>query len=144
MKQHHIPETVMAQRYTSNRMKLDAMGIALSALCAVHCLLTIVLISSLGVASSWLLAPELHWWGLAAATIIAGVAIGIGAVRHRRRMPFVVAMTGLTFMGGALAAPHGMEEAILTIIGVALVSLGHILNLRRTSDAKPDSLHETR
>ncbi|RDS76794.1 MerC domain-containing protein [Alteriqipengyuania lutimaris] len=134
----------MAQRYTSNRMKLDAMGIALSALCAVHCLLTIVLISSLGVASSWLLAPELHWWGLAAATIIAGVAIGIGAVRHRRRMPFVVAMTGLTFMGGALAAPHGMEEAILTIIGVALVSLGHILNLRRTSDAKPDSLHETR
>ena len=120
----------MDLRSLSNRIRLDAMGIALSALCAVHCLLTIVLIGSLGVASSWLFAPELHWWGLAAATIIAGLAIGIGAVRHRRRTPFVVAMTGLTFMGGALAAPHGVEEAVLTVIGVALVSLGHLLNLR--------------
>lgn len=119
-------------RSLSNRVRLDAMGIALSALCAVHCVLTIVVISSLGLAGGWLLAPELHWWGLAAATIIAGVAIGIGAVRHKRRMPFVIAMTGLTFMGGALAAPHGVEEAVLTIIGVALVSLGHVLNLRST------------
>ena len=117
-------------RSLSNRVRLDTMGIALSALCAVHCVLTIVVISSLGLAGGWLLAPELHWWGLAAATIIAGVAIGIGAVRHKRRMPFVIAMTGLTFMGGALAAPHGVEEAVLTIIGVALVSLGHVLNLR--------------
>ena len=46
-------------------------------------------------------------------------------------------MMGLSFMGGALAAPHGMEEAVLTIIGVALVSLGHILNLRpHLSDAR--------
>ena len=134
----------MQPRYTSNRMKMDAVGIALSALCAVHCLLTIVLISSLGLASHWLFAPELHWWGLAAATIIAGVAIGIGAVRHRRRTPFVVAMTGLTFMGGALAAPHGMQEAVLTIIGVALVSLGHVLNLRRSPAPGPDSLHDAR
>ena len=122
-------------RSLSNRVRLDAMGIALSALCAVHCVLTIVVISSLGLAGGWLLAPELHWWGLAAATIIAGVAIGIGAVRHKRRMPFVIAMTGLTFMGGALAVPHGIKEAVLTIIGVALVSLGHILNLRHVHSA---------
>ncbi|NCP19578.1 MAG: MerC domain-containing protein [Erythrobacter sp.] len=128
----------MDLRSLSNRIRLDAVGIALSALCAVHCLLTILLIGSLGVASSWLFAPDLHWWGLAAATIIAGVAIGIGAVRHRRRTPFIVAMTGLTFMGGALAAPHGMEEAVLTIIGVALVSLGHVLNLRHHTPA-PDA-----
>ncbi|RYD88861.1 MAG: MerC domain-containing protein, partial [Sphingomonadales bacterium] len=38
--------------------------------------------------------------------------------------------TGLSFMGGALAVPHGYEEAVLTIIGVGLVSLGHILNIR--------------
>ena len=54
------------------------------------------------------------------------------ALRHRRAAPFVTAMTGLTFMGGALAVPHGYEEAVLTIIGVALVSLGHILNMRHT------------
>jgi hypothetical protein len=42
----------------------------------------------------------------------------------------VVAMTGLSFMGGALAVPHGTEEAVLTVIGVSLVAIGHILNLR--------------
>jgi hypothetical protein len=125
----------MDLRSLSNRIRLDAVGIALSALCAVHCLLTIVLISSLGLAGGWLLAPELHTWGLAAATLIAGVAIGIGAVRHRRKLPFVVAMTGLTFMGGALAAPHGMQEAVLTIIGVLLVSVGHFLNIRHGAGA---------
>lgn len=135
----------MDLRSLSNRIRLDAMGIALSALCAVHCLLTIVMISSLGLAGGWLLAPELHTWGLAAATVIAGVAIGIGAIRHRRRMPFVVAMTGLTFMGGALASPHGMQEAVLTIIGVVLVSLGHFLNLRHSSVAhRHGGLRKTR
>ena len=135
----------MDLRSLSNRIRLDAMGIALSALCAVHCLLTIVMISSLGLARGWLLAPELHTWGLAAATVIAGVAIGIGAIRHRRRMPFVVAMTGLTFMGGALASPHGMQEAVLTIIGVVLVSLGHFLNLRHSSVAhRHGGLRKTR
>ena len=132
-------------RSISNRIRLDAVGIALSALCAVHCVLTIVLISALGFAGSWLLAPELQTWGLVAATVIAGVAIGVGAIRHRRRMPFVVAMTGLTFMGGALAAPHGVEEAVLTIIGVGLVSAGHILNLRHhTPGHRAESLREGR
>ena len=42
-----------------------------------------------------------------------------------------VAMTGLTFMGGALAVDHGVEEAVLTIIGVSLVAAAHIMNLRR-------------
>ena len=40
---------------------------------------------------------------------------------------------GLSFMGGALAVEHGVEEAVLTIIGVSLVSLGHVLNLRKVA-----------
>ena len=62
--------------------------------------------------------------------LIVAVAIGIGAVRHNRPLPFVVAMMGLTFMGGALAVGHGTDEAVLTVIGVTLVAIGHILNLR--------------
>jgi hypothetical protein len=34
-------------------------------------------------------------------------------------------------MGGGLAVEHGVEEAVLTVIGVTLVALGHVLNLRR-------------
>lgn len=113
------------------RRRLDRTGIALSGLCALHCLASIVIVTGLGVGGHFLFHPDVHRIGLAIAVLIAAVAIGWGALRHRRAAPFVVAMTGLSFMGGALAVPHGFEEAVLTIIGVALVSLGHVLNLRK-------------
>lgn len=126
----------MLQRAISPiRRRLDRLGIGLSALCAIHCLASIVIVSGLGLGGEFFLAPEIHRVGLVIATLVAAVAIGWGALRHRMAAPFVIAMTGLTFMGGALAAPHGYKEAILTIIGVALVSLGHILNLRHAHSA---------
>ncbi len=119
----------------SIRARLDRAGMVISGLCALHCVASIVLVSVLGLGGQFLLAPAIHRVGLVLALLIAAVAIGWGALRHRKPAPFVVAMMGLTFMGGALAVPHGAEEALLTIIGVALVSLGHILNLRHTHGA---------
>ncbi len=110
--------------------RLDQLGIGLAGLCAVHCLLAVILVAGMGVGSHFLLAPELHRYGLVIALIIAGAAIGWGAVKHRRAAPFLVAMMGLGFMGGALAVPHGEDEFVLTLIGVSLVALGHFLNLR--------------
>ena len=120
----------MAQIFPWIRGRLDRVGMFLSCLCAVHCVTGIVVMAVLGLGGGWLLNPDLHRWGLVMATIIAGVAIGVGAIQHRRAAPFVVAMTGLSFMGGGLAVPHGVEEAVLTIIGVSLVALGHVLNVR--------------
>ncbi|WP_170001715.1 MerC domain-containing protein [Pseudopontixanthobacter vadosimaris] len=119
-----------ARGFGGARRRMDRAGIWLSGLCAVHCVASIVIVSALGLGGQFLFAPWIHRFGLAVALIIAAVAIGWGALRHRRAAPFVTAMTGLSFMGGALAVPHGVEEAVLTIIGVVLVSLGHILNLR--------------
>ncbi|MCB2066141.1 MAG: MerC domain-containing protein [Erythrobacter sp.] len=112
------------------RGRLDRAGMALSALCLVHCVLGLVLVAGLGLSGTFLLDPAIHRWGLLLAAIVAATAIGLGAIRHRRMVPFVVAMTGLSFMGGALAVGHGVEEAILTMIGVTLVATGHVLNLR--------------
>ncbi|MXO63011.1 MerC domain-containing protein [Qipengyuania oceanensis] len=114
----------------SIRDRMDRAGVVLSGLCALHCVASLVILSGLGIGGSFLLAPVIHEVGLALACVIAGVAIGWGAIRHRRAAPFVVAMMGLTFMGGALASPHGAQEAVLTIIGVIMVSVGHVLNLR--------------
>lgn len=105
----------------------------LSGLCALHCVLSIVLVAALGFGGGLLLHPAFHRIGIVIAAIIAAVAIGAGALRHRKAAPFVTAMTGLSFMGGGLAVPHGLEEAVLTIIGVILVGAGHILNLRNAS-----------
>lgn len=109
---------------------MDRFGLMLSGLCAVHCVLGIVIVAGLGLGGGLLLDPIIHRLGLLLATIVAAATIGLGAVQHRRAAPFVVAMTGLSFMGGALAVEHGVEEAVLTIIGVSLVAVGHLLNLR--------------
>ena len=122
---------VMGHSFPTIRGRLDRAGMVLSSLCAVHCVLGIVIVAGLGLGGGLLLDPVIHRVGLLLATLIAGVAIGIGAIQHRRPMPFVVAMMGLSFMGGGLAVEHGVEEAVLTIIGVTLVAAGHVLNLRK-------------
>ena len=119
----------MGPTFPRIRGRLDRVGVVLSSLCAVHCVLGIVIVAGFGLGGGLLLDPAIHRIGLLLATLIAGVAIGLGAIQHRRPLPFVVAMTGLSFMGGGLAVSHGVEEAVLTIIGVTLVSAGHVLNL---------------
>jgi len=119
-----------APAFSPIRRRLDHLGIGMAGLCALHCLATVLIVSGLGIGGHFLLSPEIHRIGLALALIVAAVAIGWGALKHRRRAPFVTAMMGLTFMGGALAVPHGSQEFVLTLIGVALVSAGHLLNLR--------------
>lgn len=120
----------MSDTSISIRRRFDRAGIMLAGLCALHCIATVIVVSALGLGGHFLLSPEIHRVGLALALIIAAVAIGWGALKHRRAAPFVTAMMGLTFMGGALAMPHGTGELVLTLIGVALVSVGHLLNMR--------------
>ena len=114
----------------SIRKRLDKVGIAVSAMCAVHCVGTVLLVSGLGIGGQVFLSENFHRIALLIALLIAAAAIGWGALMHRRREPFMVALMGLAFMGSALVSPHGTQEAVLTVIGVALVSFGHILNLR--------------
>ncbi len=89
------------------RRRLDRAGIALSGLCALHCVVSIMIVAGLGagfgIGGELFLNPDIHRIGLVFAVLIAAVAIGWGALRHRKAAPFVIAMTGLTFMGGALA-----------------------------------------
>lgn len=112
------------------RTRLDRFGIALSGLCLLHCLAGLVLVAVLGLGGEWLLAPEIHRYGLALAIGIGIVTIGLGTLRHGRRIPLLIATCGFTLMAGALAVGHGVGEAVLTIGGVALVAFAHVLNLR--------------
>ena len=123
------PDPLFASRPTLRR-RLDQLGIGLAGLCAVHCLATLVIVSTLGLGGHFLLDQNIHRVGLALALVVAVVAIGWGLWRHRRPLPFVIAATGIGLMAWALAVPHGANEFVLTLLGVALVSFGHFLNLR--------------
>jgi hypothetical protein len=43
-------------------------------------------------------------------------------------MPSAVGALGLGVMGGALSLPHNGTEALYTVVGVAILALGHELN----------------
>lgn len=125
---------VSAKSGAKSARGLDRLGVFLSGLCAAHCVIGLLLVAGLGIGGGllggWLLHPDIHRVGLALATLVAGGALWAGALRHRRRLPLVLAAAGLTCMAGALAVGHGVEEAVLTVIGVGLVGAGHLLNLR--------------
>jgi hypothetical protein len=109
---------------------MDRLGIALSGLCAVHCVMSVVFVTMLASAGGFLLDPIFHEVGLMMAIGLGIVAIGRGVLEHGFMMPASIAGLGLGVMAGALSIPHGGGSAVYAVLGVALLALGHDLNRR--------------
>ena len=109
---------------------LDRWAIGLSGLCLVHCLASAVLVAVLASAGGLLLSPVIHEVGLLLAIGLGILALGRGVVQHGFMMPAAVGGLGLGVMAGALGMPHNGSEVLYTIIGVAILALGHDLNRR--------------
>lgn len=108
--------------------RLDRMAIGLSGLCLVHCLATTVLLALVSAAGGMLGAPIIHELGLGLAMVMGGISLGRGILEHGYSMPSAVGGLGLGVMAGALTLPHDGSEALYTVVGVALLALGHRLN----------------
>ena len=119
----------MRRAITAIRNRLDRFGIILSGLCAVHCVLGVVLVGVLGLGGEVLISPEIHRIGLAMAVGIGAASLGFGVLRHGRIAPLAIGGVGLALMALALFVGHGVPEAVLTIMGVGLVAYAHIRNL---------------
>jgi hypothetical protein len=109
---------------------VDRIAIALSGLCLVHCLASAILVAMIASAGGMLLNPVVHEVGLLVAISLGIVSLGRGIVMHGFMMPAAVGGLGLGVMGGALTLPHDGAEVLYTIIGVAILALGHDLNRR--------------
>ena len=108
----------------------DRLAIGLSGLCLVHCLASAIILAMLASAGGLLLDPHIHEVGLVFAIILGLVALGRGVVEHGFMMPAAIGGLGLGVMGGALTLPHSGLEVVYTIVGVAILALGHDLNRR--------------
>lgn len=109
---------------------MDRIAMALSGLCLVHCLASAILVAVLASAGGLLLNPHIHEIGLVVAIALGIVSLGRGVVEHGFMMPAAVGGLGLGVMSGALSLPHNGTEVAYTIIGVAILALGHDLNRR--------------
>jgi hypothetical protein len=125
-----VSRTVMMFQNALSRGSLDRLAVALSGLCAAHCLATAVLLGLLSSAGGFFADPIFHETGLFLAIILGAVALGNGAIAHGFMMPAAIGALGLGMMAGALSLPHGAQEGIYTVIGVMILALGHDLNHR--------------
>ena len=111
----------------------DQLAMGLSGLCLVHCLATTIFVASIASVGGVFLDNHLfHEVGLIIAIGFALVTLVSGVLSHGYMMPFGVGCFGLGMMAGALSRPHDGTEVLATMVGVAVVALGHDLNRRAT------------
>ncbi|HEY0411677.1 MAG TPA: MerC domain-containing protein [Allosphingosinicella sp.] len=111
----------------------DRLAIGLSGLCLVHCVASAIFVALLATAGGFLLNPAIHEVGLTIAIGLGVAALGRGIVDHGFMMPSAVGGLGLGVMAGSLALPEGGTGTVYTILGVAILALGHDLNRRAVS-----------
>jgi hypothetical protein len=99
-------------------------------MCVAHCFATAVLLGVLASAGGIFESPIFHEAGLVLAILLGAVALGHGAVAHGFMMPAAIGSLGLGIMAGALTMDHGWQESVYTLLGVAILALGHDLNHR--------------
>ena len=100
-----------------------------------HCVATAVLLALLASAGGMLGAPIIHEVGLSLAMVIGAVALGRGIREHGFLLPSAVGITGLAIMAYAMSLHESGLEPVFTILGVAVLALGHRLNLLATRSA---------
>jgi len=111
------------------RGRLDRIAIGLSGLCAVHCVATAVLLGLVASAGGMLGKPIIHEVGLSLAMILGAIALGRGIRDHGFVLPSMVGVVGLGVMAFAMSLHETGYEPVFTILGVAILALGHRLNV---------------
>jgi hypothetical protein len=109
---------------------VDRMAIGLSGLCLIHCVASAIFVALLATAGGFLLNPAIHEVGLTFAIGLGIAALGRGILVHGFMMPPAIGGLGLGVMAGSLSLPEGGTGTVYTIVGVAILALGHDLNRR--------------
>ena len=108
----------------------DRLAIGLSGLCLIHCVASAIFVALLATAGGFLLNPAIHEVGLTFAIGLGIAALGRGILVHGFMMPPAIGGLGLGVMAGSLSLPEGGTGTLYTILGVAILALGHDLNRR--------------
>ncbi|MNT43160.1 MerC mercury resistance protein [compost metagenome] len=112
----------------------DKWGIFFSTLCAIHCLLTPLLVLTLPVLGEAFENPWVHF-GLALFVVPVGLfAFWSGYKHHKKAALLALGILGVFLVGGASLAPHSLIDSLggelLIIFGSCLLILAHFLNRR--------------
>ncbi len=112
----------------------DRIGVFLSGLCLVHCLLLPGVISFLPLAATSFLASEgFHFWILVLVIPTTVLALWPTYQRHGDRLPSLIATVGVLILVLATLTHEGhspLMDQVLTSVGALVVAVAHIQNVR--------------
>lgn len=114
---------------------LDKMGIAVTSLCALHCILLPVLLPLIPLIGLTFIVDEAFEMSLFATTVVLGFsALSSGYFRyHRRLYPMVMLFVGCIIYLTKLWI--GIEDdPILVMLSAAFIVAAHMLNMKLTSE----------
>ena len=113
--------------------QVDLLGLILSSLCIVHCLLTpIFLVLGPHLVPHWVQAESHgHHWFYPVLLVIAGFSIVAGYRQHSRWRPAFWLVMGLVVVGIATFFLDGNLEYGLTVVGSLFLLRGHYLNRKQ-------------
>ena len=145
----------------SNFLWLDRLGVGMALICAVHCLLTPVLIVLLPIiASSFWVDSEFHLWMLIAVVPLTTISFFMGCKKHHDITLVVIAVLGIALLFSGVwfgcstckgghhfpsisdfsNFPHGFESVFTTLGGTLLV-IAHFRNYRLCRKSECDHSH---
>ena len=115
----------------SSIRRLDGAGMAVSAICAVHCVLMPLIVGSLAAAGTGWLRNEALEWLILISSIIIGLRALLPAIRHRhgkKRCLWLFSGGIVSILLGRLVAGGSLPEIPFVIFGATLVISAHATN----------------
>ncbi len=124
-------------RLKSSKFNIDALGMGVSFLCALHCISIPILLtfSTIG-GLVWLESHFVEWIFIAASLVIAGWSL-LHSYRneHRNPLPLIIVITGFVLIAIAQQLPSNSEH-FLTGIGGLIVASAHYINWKLLSRSR--------
>ncbi|MGB0372046.1 MAG: MerC domain-containing protein [Opitutales bacterium] len=125
---------------------IDVAAIALSVLCAIHCVifpLAVIFLPMLG--SSFMSHEAFHKWMLFGVLPTSIISVSMGCRRHKDRIVFAMATIGLALITVAALWGHDLfghdGEVAATVIGGIILATSHFRNFKICRDAECDHGH---
>jgi hypothetical protein len=119
---------------TKHSLKLDNIGMTASVLCAIHCAIVPILITSLPLLGLGFLANPLIEWSMIILALFIGIyAISLSYFRtHHKPLPMLLLITGFLIIIAGHLFITSWQEAIIVPIGGLLIATAHFFNYKYT------------
>ena len=142
--QHYCKYLIFVASFIMNiKLNWDALGIGTSILCAIHCALLPVLVTSLPVFGINIVHNLIFEWGMIALAFVVGsYSLFHGYIKHHRSMkPVLIFSVGFIFL--ILKQFFTQFEIPLLFVAVACIISAHYYNYRLCHRTKCSSPHHT-